>query len=93
MNYLQENQIFVAVINPYEMKKYSYRELGRIKIDNHNSITIVNFGIDNWFHLKNYESSTKTYSELKFLGRQYRHWGSTCEGTTRGKLKKIRQYP
>ncbi len=74
LNYLQENQIFVAVINPYVMKKYSYRGLRRIKTDKHDSITIANFGIDNWFHLKNYESSSKLYSELKFLGRQYRHY-------------------
>ena len=74
LNYLQENQIFVAVINPYEMKKYSYRGLRRIKTDKHDSITIANFGIDNWFHLKNYELSSKIYTELKFLGRQYRHY-------------------
>ena len=74
LNYLQENQIFVAVINPYEMKKYSYRGLRRIKTDKHDSITIANFGIDNWFHLKNHELSSKIYSELKFLGRQYRHY-------------------
>ena len=65
LNYLQENQIFVAVINPYEMKKYSYRGLRRIKTDKHDSITIANFGIDNWFHLKNHELSLKIYSELK----------------------------
>ena len=74
LNYLQESKIFVAVINPYEMKKYSYRGLRRIKTDKHDSITIANFGIDNWFHLKNHESSSKIYSELKFLGRQYRHY-------------------
>ena len=65
LNYLQENQIFVAVINPYVMKKYSYRGLRRIKTDKHDSTTIANFGIDNWFHLKNYELSLKIYSELK----------------------------
>ena len=40
-------------------------------------------------HYKRHEKMTR-----KFFGEDKTVcWGSTCEGTTRGKLKKIRQYP
>lgn len=72
--YLQEKSIFVAVINPFEMKKYRCQGLRRVKTDKQDAITISNYGIDHWFHIKNYEPDTRIYEELKLLGRQYRHY-------------------
>ncbi len=72
--YLKEQGLFVSVINPYEMKKYASRGLRRAKTDKQDSITIANYGIDNWFRLKEYEATQEVYSELKLLGRQYRHY-------------------
>ncbi len=74
LTYLQGEGIFVAVINPYEMKEYASRGLRRVKTDKQDAITISNYGIDNWFHLKNHEGSDGTYAELKLLGRQYCHY-------------------
>ena len=74
LEFLKSKNIFVAVINPFEMKKYACRGLRRIKTDKQDSITIANYGIDNWFRLKNHQRSDETYSELKLLGRQYCHY-------------------
>lgn len=72
--YLQEKDIFVSIINPFEMKKYRCQGLRRVKTDKQDSITISNYGIDHWFHLRNYTTDTQIYAELKILGRQYRHY-------------------
>lgn len=74
LTYLQDQGIFVAVINPYEMKKYRYQGLRRVKTDKHDSIGISNYGIDHWYHLKNYEPNEQIYEELKLLGRKYSHY-------------------
>lgn len=71
LTYLQEKGIFVAVINPFEMKEYACRGIRRVKTDKQDSITISNYGIDNWFRLVNHEGADETYAELKLLGRQY----------------------
>jgi len=72
--YLQNKGIFVAVINPFEMKEYACRGIRRVKTDKQDSITISNYGIDNWFRLENHKGSDEVYAELKLLGRQYCHY-------------------
>lgn len=74
LNYLKEKGFFVAVINPLEMKKYRCQGLRRVKTDKQDAITISNYGIDHWYRLKEYEVQENIYSELKLLGRQYRHY-------------------
>jgi len=82
LTYLQGQGIFVAVINPFEMKEYRCQGLRKVKTDKQDSIMISNYGIDHWFHLKNYEIVTGVYEELKLLGRQYRHYmGMRIEST------------
>ena len=74
LSYLKEHNIFVAVINPLVMKRYSYVGLRKGKTDKMDAVKIANYGIDNWFKLINYNVSDKVYSELKLLGRQYSHY-------------------
>ena len=71
---LKEHNIFVSVINPLIMKKYSVMGLRKVKTDKMDAIKIANYGIDQWFKLVNYEVSDSVYSELKILGRQYSHY-------------------
>lgn len=71
LSFLQERGIFVAVINPFEMKQYRSRGLRSVKTDKRDSIAIANYGVDHWFRLKNYEMAENIYQELKILGRQY----------------------
>ena len=71
---LKEHNIFVSVINPLIMKKYSVMGLRKVKTDKMDAIKIANYGIDQWFKLINYEISDSVYSELKILGRQYSHY-------------------
>lgn len=71
---LKEHNIFVSVINPLIMKKYSVMGLRKVKTDKMYAIKIANYGIDQWFKLINYEISDSVYSELKILGRQYSHY-------------------
>jgi transposase len=74
LNYLQEKEFFVAVVNPFEMKSYRCQGLRRIKTDKQDAIAISNYGIDHWYRLKNYEANGRIYEELKLLGRQYRYY-------------------
>lgn len=74
LTYLIEKKIFVSVINPFVMKEYRCQGLRRVKTDKQDAITISNYGIDHWFHLKNYEPDSRIYEELKLLGRQYQHY-------------------
>ncbi|TYC87653.1 IS110 family transposase [Acetobacterium wieringae] len=74
LSYLQEKGIFVAVINPFEMKQYRNQGLRSVKTDKKDAITIANYGIDYWFRLRKYEVTAEIYQELKILGRQYSHY-------------------
>lgn len=74
LTYLQAKGIFVAVVNPFEMKEYASRGLRRVKTDKQDAVTISNYGIDNWFRLSDYKGSDGVYAELKLLGRQYCHY-------------------
>lgn len=71
---LKENNVYVSVINPFIMKEYRCKGLRRAKTDRLDAKMIANYGIDNWYHLENYEFSESTYQELKLLGRQYSHY-------------------
>lgn len=73
-SYLHDKGIFVAVINPLEMKRYANKGIRRVKTDKKDAVTIANYGIDNWFHLQQCKCSDETYTELKFLGRRYAHY-------------------
>ena len=75
LTFLDEKGYFVSVINPCVMKKYARNNNFRnVKTDKMDSITIANYGIEKWFKLKRYEASESTYTELKLLGRRYRHY-------------------
>lgn len=75
LTFLDEKGYFVSVINPCVMKKYARDNNYRgVKTDKLDSITIANYGIEKWFKLKRYEASESTYTELKLLGRRYRHY-------------------
>ena len=75
LNFLDGKGYFVSVINPCVMKKYARNNNFRnVKTDKMDSITIANYGIEKWFKLKRYEASESTYTELKLLGRRYRHY-------------------
>jgi transposase len=74
LTYMKEQGIFVSVINPLIMKKYASAALRKGKTDKLDSIKIASYGLDNWFHLQNYECSAETYTHLRLLGRQYAHY-------------------
>jgi transposase len=74
LSFLKEHGIFVSVINPFVMKKYVNMTLRKGKTDKQDAIKIANYGLDNWFHLTDYEVRKEVYSQLKILGRQYAHY-------------------
>ena len=79
---LHQADIFVSVINPLVMKRYAGTALRKGKTDKLDSVRIANFGIDNWFKLKEYRPLDETYEELKILGRQYAHYITVKVGST-----------
>lgn len=75
LTFFQEKGYFIAVVNPYAMKKYAKDNgIRGAKTDKLDSITIADYGINKWFKLSKYEDDEETYAELKLLGRQYRHY-------------------
>lgn len=48
LTHLQENNIFVSVINPFVMKKYRCQAIRKGKTDKLDSITIANYGLDKY---------------------------------------------
>lgn len=74
LSHLKENGLYVSLINPFVMKEYRCKGLRRAKTDSLDAKMIANYGIDNWYHLENYEFSEEIYQELKLLGRQYAHY-------------------
>jgi len=71
---LKKKGIFVSVINPLAMKKYSSSSIRKGKTDKIDSVRIANYGIDNWFKLKDHVLSEDIRAELRTLGRQYAHY-------------------
>lgn len=74
LKYLQENDLFISVINPYQMKQYRVQGLRRVKTDKADSMKIAQYGIDHWPSLAEHVDSEKIYNELSILSRQYRHF-------------------
>ncbi|MCT4612608.1 MAG: IS110 family transposase [Clostridia bacterium] len=72
--YLNNQGIFVSVVNPLVMKKYGAKNLRKGKTDKLDAIKIAKYGLDNWFELKEYKCEEFKYKELKILGRQYAHY-------------------
>lgn len=69
--YLKERGIFVSVVNPLVMSKYSNQSIRKGKTDKLDSIKIANYGLDYWFHLVDYNPTAPIYEELKVLNKQY----------------------
>ena len=74
VSYLQENDIFVSVINPLIIKKYASMDIRKVKTDKVDSLKLGSYVIDNYRHLVNYSTDDELYSELRILSRQYLHY-------------------
>ena len=74
VSYLQENDIFVSVINPLIIKKYASMDIRKVKTDKVDSLKLASYVLDNYRHLVNYSTDDEIYSELRILSRQYLHY-------------------
>lgn len=74
VSYLQENDIFISVINPLIIKKYASMDIRKVKTDKADSLKLASYVLDNYRHLVNYSTEDEIYSELRILSRQYLHY-------------------
>ena len=74
LTFLKDEGFFVAITNPLEMKRYRCQGIRSAKTDRIDSKIIANYGLDFWFHLKEFQSDEDCYYELRLLGRQYRQY-------------------
>lgn len=74
VSYLQENDIFVSVVNPLIIKRYASMDIRKVKTDKADSLKLASYAIDNHRHLVNYSADSEIYSELRILSRQYLHY-------------------
>lgn len=72
--YLKEAGIFVCVVNPLVMKKFSAQSIRRGKNDRRDAMKIASYGLEKWYSLEDYAPSQNIYEELRLLGRQYMHF-------------------
>ncbi len=74
VSYLQENDVFVSVVNPLIIKKYASMDIRKVKTDKVDSLKLASYVIDNYRRLVNYSADEEVYSELRILSRQYLHY-------------------
>ena len=74
VSYLQENGVFVSVVNPLIIKKYASMDIRKVKTDKADSLKLASYVLDNYRHLVNYSVDDEIYSELRILSRQYLHY-------------------
>lgn len=74
---LLEANLFVSVINPYQMKKYGDTELRRSKTDKKDALRIAGYVLEKAYMLSPFSSQEQKYLDLKFLSRQYNQRIST----------------
>jgi transposase len=76
LTYLKQHNIFVSVVNPLLMKKYSSVSIRKGKTDKIDAFKIADYGINNWYNHKDFQLSEKVYEELNILSRQYNQYVS-----------------
>lgn len=69
--YLLEHDYFVYAENALKIKKYLDRGLRKVKTDKKDSLKLASYACDNWKNLELKFQENKTYSDLRFLARQY----------------------
>lgn len=74
VSYLQENGIFVSVVNSLIIKKYASMDIRKVKTDKVDSLKLAAYVIDNFRHLVNYSPDDEVYAELRVLNCQYLHY-------------------
>ena len=65
LTFLKDEGFFVATTNPLEMKRYRCQGIRTAKTDRSDSKIIANYGLDFWFHLKEFQSDDDYYYELR----------------------------
>lgn len=68
---LKEEGIFVAVVNPLIMSKYSKMSLRKGKTDRLDAIKIASYGLNYWHQLVDFTFEPTIYDEMRILNRQY----------------------
>lgn len=66
--------IFVSVVNPILMNKFSKESLRTVKTDKLDSVTIARYGLAHWNELHCCAKFDETYDELKIYARQYHEY-------------------
>ena len=68
---LQDENLPVCLINPYQMKKYGDVEIHKVKTDKKDAIRIATYALEKSYLLVPYSFMDQKYEDLKFLSRQY----------------------
>jgi len=73
---LLQKGIFVSVVNPYVMSRFSSQSIRKSKTDKIDSMKIARYGIVNWSTLHLCTGRPDVYAKLNLASRQYYHY--TC---------------
>jgi transposase len=71
VKYFHSKGVFVSLVNPIIINKFSNTQIRKGKTDKKDSIKIAEYGLIYWYKLSKYQEDSSVYSELKCLSRQY----------------------
>lgn len=68
---LLESNLFVSVVNPYVIKKYSENDIRKGKTDKKDAMRIAWYVLEKQHSIVPYNTADQKYDDLKYLSRQY----------------------
>lgn len=71
LKFLMDEGYFIALINPYLMKKYGESNIRKGKTDKKDALQIAYYVLEKSYLLHPYSGIEQKYEDLKFLSRQY----------------------
>ena len=69
--YLLDHDYLVYAENALKIKKYLDRGIRKVKTDKKDALKLANYACDNWKYLEVKFKENKTYTDMRFLARQY----------------------
>ncbi|PWJ50147.1 IS110 family transposase [Faecalicatena contorta] len=66
-----ESNLFVSVVNPYIIKKYSENDIRKGKTDKKDAMRIAWYVLEKHYSIVPYNITDQKYDDLKYLSRQY----------------------
>ena len=79
---LQQQEVFVSVLNPLLIKYSSGGSIRKVKTDKADALKIAKYGLDNWTQLQPFSPLEDIRQQLKLYSRQYNLYIKTATASS-----------